>query len=366
MKQIRVLVVDDSAFLRRYLPTILETDRDINVVGTAANGLEAIEMVKKLRPDVVTLDVNMPVMDGLTALRRIMQETPTPVLMLSALTSDGAKETMEALSLGAVDYITKPVDITLGGVRKDLVEKIKTVYAAKVKVVAGVNVAAEKFRRLISDLSMEAASWPGKMPAGPWTDNKELVAIAASTGGPVALQLVLRNLLPTIPVGLVIVQHIAEGFSQALAERLNAVSPLEVRMSEGQELVRPGLGLLAPAGQHLTVTRRNGKLYTALSDQPADTVHRPSADVLFSSVAQICGAKACAVIMTGMGNDGARGIKEIRDKGGATIAQDEDTSVIFGMPQAAINGGGIDIVAPLEKIPGEIMQVLYRSGARAS
>lgn len=366
MKQIRVLVVDDSSFLRRYLPTILEADRDIKVVGTAANGLEAIEMVKKLRPDAVTMDVNMPVMDGITALRRIMQEAPTPVLMLSSLTTEGAEETMEALSLGAVDYITKPADIAFTLASKDLIDKVKTAYTVKLKAVAGVNVAAEKFRRLISDLSGETAPWPAKLPAGPRIGNKELVAIAASTGGPVALQLVLRNLPSTIPVGLVIVQHIAEGFSQALAERLNAVSPLEVRISEGQELVRPGLGLLAPAGQHLTVTRLNGKLYTALSDAPADTAHRPSADVLFASVAQTCGARACAVIMTGMGNDGARGIKEIRDKGGATIAQDEATSVIFGMPKAAIKGGGIDIVAPLEKIPGEIMQVLYRSGAKAS
>jgi len=365
MKQIRVLVVDDSPFLRRYLPPILEADRDIKVVGTAANGLEAIEMVKRLRPDVVTLDVNMPLMDGLTALRRIMQEAPTPVLMLSSLTSEGAEVTMEALSLGAVDYITKPVDITFAVARKDLLQKVKTAFAAKVKTVAGVNVAAEKFKRLISDLSRETAAWPGKPPAGPWTSPKELVAIGASTGGPMALQLVLRNLPPAIPVGLVIVQHIAEGFSKALADRLNAISPLEVRLSQGQELVRPGLGLVAPAGKHLTVTRMNGKLYTALSDAPAASLHRPSVDVLFSSVAQTCGAKACAVIMTGMGNDGARGIKEVRDRGGATIAQDEATSVIFGMPKAAINGGGIDIVAPLEKIPGEIMQVLYRSGAKA-
>jgi len=356
MKEIRVLVVDDSAFLRRNIPLILESDSDIKVIGTAGNGAEALEMAARLKPDVITLDIIMPVMDGLTALRRIMKENPTPVVMLSSLTNEGARQTMEALSLGAVDFITKPsgtVSLDIAKIRREIVEKVKIAATARADIV-----------RKMPD--MVAPGPPGAQKGAPQATatvgkakhRKELVAIAASTGGPAALPVVLGNLPRDLPVGLVIVQHIAEGFTEALAERLDGFSPLHIKVSKDFEEVVPGTGLLAPAGMHLTVKRVAGKLYAALSKEPSASLHRPSADVLFSSVAKVCGAAACAVILTGMGDDGARGIREIRDQGGVTIAQDEATSVIFGMPKEAIKGGGIDVIVPLDQIAGEIIHAL--------
>lgn len=362
MKKIRVLVVDDSAFLRRNLPLIMESDPEIQVIGTAANGQEAIDMTRKLRPDVITMDIIMPVMDGLTALRHIMKQVPTPVVMLSSETYEGARQTIEAISIGAIDFIHKPsgpISLDISRVRSDLVQKVKTAYTSKLKMAAGVDVAGSKFRNIIESLSDFAQAAVQISPFGKNSlIKKELVAVAASTGGPAALQILLANLPANLPVGMVIVQHISEGFSHALAERLNSVSPLEVRVAKDTEQVLPGLCLLGPAGIHLTLKRINTKIYTALNKEPSTTLHRPSADILFSSVAQVCGASACCVIMTGMGDDGALGIKEVRDKGGATIAQDEATSIIFGMPKQAIEKGGIDTIAPLEKIPGEILKTL--------
>jgi len=360
--RIRVLVVDDSSFLRRNIPALLETDSEIKVVGTAADGREAINMTRKLRPDVITLDVIMPVMDGLTALRYIMREVPTPVVMVSSVTCEGTRQTMKALSLGAVDYISKPSGTTsldIGKIRNKLIQKIKTAFACKVKVTAPVDVNAEKFRIIISKLSAGSTSFP--QPARELSHGeKELIAIAASTGGPAALQIVLESFPSDLSAGLVIVQHIAKGFSQAMAERLNSISPLEIKVSRGNEMVRPGLGLIAPAENHLTVKKIHEKFYTVLDKEPANVLYRPSADVLFGSVAQACGKKACAVIMTGMGKDGAKGIKQIRDRGGTTIAQDEATSIIYGMPKAAIENGGIDIIAPLENISAEIMNAVNK------
>lgn len=351
-KEIRVLVVDDSAFLRRNLPLILESDSDIRVAGTAANGAEAVEMAKSLKPDVITLDVVMPVMDGITALRRIMNESPTPVVMLSAATYEGARQTVEALSLGAVDFISKPsgsVSFDIAKIRNIIVEKVKV--AASSRIGIAIKMPAVPVRRGY-DTQKKAA------PSRKAHENRELVAIAASTGGPAALAVVLGNLPENLPTGLVIVQHIAEGFTMALAERLNDISPINIRVARDFEEIKPGCGLLAPAGMQFTVKRVQGKLYAAIGKEPSDLLYRPSADVLFTSVAQVCGASACAVIMTGMGDDGARGIRKIREFGGATIAQDEATSVIFGMPGEAIRGGGIDVIAPLDQIAAEIVKAL--------
>jgi len=356
MPEIRVLVVDDSAFLRRNIPRILESDSGIKVVGTAANGVEAIEMTKRLKPDVITLDVIMPVMDGLTALRCIMNENPTPVVMLSAVTYEGARQTMEALSLGAVDFINKPsgpesLDIAM--IRREIVEKVKMAANAHPgNAMARPNDVAPR----PSDGQNGAPQ--STAPVKKVHINKELVAIAASTGGPAALSALLGKLPRDLPAGLVIVQHIAAGFTEALAERLDSISPIHVTVSKDFEEIVPGKALLAPAGMHLTIKRVERKIYAALSSEPSDTLHRPSANVLFASVAKVCGAAACAVIMTGMGDDGALGIRAIRDRGGVTIAQDEATSVIFGMPKEAIKGGGIDIIAPLSRIAGEIIQAL--------
>lgn len=362
MKNIRVLVVDDSAFLRRTLSAILEAEPQITVIGTAANGQEAVEMAKSLRPDVITLDVLMPIMDGITALKQILMYTNARVLMISSVTKDGAAQTIDALSLGAVDFITKPsgpISLDIHKVRDELIRKVTTAFECRSPFHAPGVDAARKFKQILTDVSALSSAAEARPPApSPEHVRKELVAIAASTGGPAALQVVLAGLPRDLPAGLVMVQHIADGFAEPLADRLNSICALEIKVCRDLEIVRPGLGLLAPTGSHLTVRRIEGNLYAGLTSEPAGTMHRPSADVLFHSVAAVCGPNACAVILTGMGDDGAKGMKEIRDHGGATIAQDEATSVIFGMPKAAIEKGGIRIVAPLEKIHERIIESL--------
>lgn len=360
--KIRVLVVDDSLSLRRNIPHLIELDPAIKVVGTAANGFEAVIMAKELRPDVITLDVLMPVMDGIKALTRIMKEAPTRVLMVSSTTYKGAHKTIEAMSLGAVDCIAKQPGLgtaNVGAFAKELIGKIKTAAAARIKGDEQAYIAREKFQKIIADLSHPQTVLPRQEQTRKIKrSNIELIGVAASTGGPAALQRVLETLPSPFPAALLIVQHISAGFSEALAERLNSVSPLEIRVCARKEIIQPGVALLAPAGQHLKVIRMGGRLFAFLDDEPADVIHRPSADVLFSSMAETCGANACAVILTGMGDDGAKGIKEIHDRGGFTLAQDEATSLIFGMPKAAIAQGGIDIVSPLERISREILQAL--------
>ncbi len=361
--QIRVLVVDDSSFLRRNLPLLLESDPEIKVIGTAEDGSRAIEMARELHPDVITLDVIMPVMDGLSALRVIMKEIPTPVVMVSSVTYEGARQAVESLSLGAVDCVVKPsgaISLDIAKIKKELVEKVKTAHAARAKIRAGHgSAAAEKFRKIQTDLSAGPSGiHPVPAPNRGKRRNSEIIAIAASTGGPAALQVLLAGLPGNLPAGVVLVQHISEGFAAPLAERLNGISPLEVRICSDYEPVLPGRVLVAPAGRHMAVKRVDGRLFCTLRSEPGGLVHVPSADVLFESVARVCGHRACAVILTGMGNDGAGGIKEIRNKGGVTIAQDEATSIIFGMPRAAIAQGAIDFVVPLEEIADRILEAV--------
>ena len=360
MKKIRVLVVDDSLFLRRNLPRILETDPDIEVVGTAADGAEALQQVKALRPDVVTLDILMPVMDGLTALRHIMREAPTPVVMVSSVTRQGAQETLEALALGAIDFVTKPsgpVSLDIEKVRSELVEKIRTAYSAKIKIAATVDVTRDKFRAIVEELSRgrpPAVATPALRPGAP--GGRRLVAIAASTGGPAALQLVLGRLPADFNAGVVIVQHIAAGFTRPLAERLDGLSQITVREAEDGALITPGVALISPANVHLTVGRTSRGLVARLSPEPADSLHRPSADVLFCSIAGCCASETCAVILTGMGDDGALGMRSICEGGGWTVAQDEATSVIYGMPRRAVELGSVNVSLPLDRIADEIVR----------
>jgi two-component system chemotaxis response regulator CheB len=366
MKNVRVLVVDDSSFVRRTISAMLEADPSITVIGVAVNGQEAVEMAVRLRPDVVTLDVLMPVMDGIEALKLITARTNARVVMVSSVTQEGAAQTIEALSLGAVDFIAKPsgpISLDIKKIRSELISKVLTAYECKSSHrVAGAD-AARKFKQLISDISAVrtgaddayyGAARDARTP-------KELVAVAASTGGPAALQVVLAGLPANLPAGVVIVQHIAPGFDKPLSERLNDVSPLEIRICRDSEPIRPGVGLVAPTGRHLTVRRHDRGLYAVLESEPSDTLHRPSADVLFHSVAKVCGPRACAVILTGMGDDGAAGMRAVADSGGFTIAQDEATSVIFGMPRAAVEKGGVRVTAPLEEIPARILACLPRS-----
>lgn len=364
MRKIRVLVVDDSHFLQRTLPPLLESDPEIQVIGVAKNGVEAIQKARELRPDVITLDILMPVMDGLTALKHIIREIPTPVVMLSAQTQEGARETVEALTLGAVDVVAKPsgpVSLDIARVRSQLLQKIKIAYVSRIQGIVG--------RR--RPPSGDPAKPP--RPASPivdtpptvvWRPGRQivLVAIASSTGGPAALQRLLPTLPADLSAGLVIVQHIAKGFVKALAERLNALSALQVKVAEDGEEVRAGVALIGPVGLHITVEHIHGKLLAPLQIEPRDALFRPSADVLMYSAARACGPQSCGVILTGMERDGAEGLKAIKERGGVTIAQDEDTSVVFGMPRAAIELGAVHYVRSLERIAPEICRLVGNRG----
>lgn len=360
MDKIRVLVVDDSAVLRRHLPRLLETDPDIEVVGVAANGLEAIEMVKKLRPDVVTLDVLMPVMDGLAALKRIMAEAPTAVIMVSVTTQEGARETVAALAAGALDVVSKEssrLPAEAGEKRRELLQKVRMAHAARPKIVQTAESARNKFR-LLREESLRA-----RPATGPLRDGRarSVIAIAASTGGPAALQSIIPQLPANLNAGIVIVQHISSGFTQALAERLDGMSELRVREAGDGDPILPGLALIAPAGIHMVARRTAGRLVVGLQNEPAGTLHCPAADVLFHSLAGCAGVETCGIVLTGMGDDGAQGLRAIREAGGWTIAQDEASAIIYGMPRRAVELGGACISAALDQMPQEILRACGRT-----
>jgi two-component system chemotaxis response regulator CheB len=335
---IRVLVVDDSAFMRKVLVKMLQPYEDIEVVATAMDGVFALEKLERSKPDVVTLDLEMPRMDGRTALSRIVQDFRLPVILVSAHTSAGARATFEGLAAGAVDFVTKPERIfstPLDSLSSDLARKIRI--ASKVRV----------RKPLERALPRPAAGPPQPAPGKPATD---VVAVAVSTGGPNALSQLLSQIRGDFRPGILIVQHMPEGFTGQFAERLSRLASITVREAEDGDVVSTGLALVAPGGQHMEVARGAGKMIVRLSRSEPVRGHRPSADVLFRSVARRVGARAVGVILTGMGEDGAEGICEIRAAGGHTLAQDEASSVVFGMPRAAIERGAVDRVLSLSEI----------------
>ncbi|SHL01148.1 protein-glutamate methylesterase/protein-glutamine glutaminase [Rhodothermus profundi] len=333
---IRVLIVDDSAFMRKALSIMLEGDPEIQVVGTARDGIEAIEKVHALNPDIVTLDIEMPRMDGLTALRRIMREHPVPVIMVSSLTQEGAQATIEALEAGAVDFIPKQhsyVSIEISRIRAELLEKIKTI---------------ARTRPLLTRRRAAAAP-PEALPTLRFREARA-IAIGVSTGGPRALQQVIPTLPADLPVPVLIVQHMPPHFTRSLAERLNSLSALTVVEAEEGMPLQAGHVFLAPGGRHLVLTGRNGQ--TPLIRTPVEpvTLHRPSVDVMFQSVCQTFDGKVLAVVMTGMGRDGLEGARLIKQRGGKVITQDEASCVVYGMPRAVNEAGLSDAVLPLEQI----------------
>ncbi len=333
---IRVLIVDDSAFMRKALSIMLEGDPEIKVVGTARDGLEAIEKVHELKPDIVTLDVEMPRMDGLTALRRIMREHPVPVIMVSSLTQEGAQATIEALEAGAVDFIPKQhsyVSIEISRIRAELLEKIKTI---------------ARTRPLLTR-RRSAAPGAEALPTLRFHEARA-IAIGVSTGGPRALQQVIPTLPADLPVPVLIVQHMPPHFTRSLAERLDSLSPMTVIEAEEGMLLEAGRVFLAPGGRHLVLERRNGHVPVIRTPVEPATLHRPSVDVMFRSVCQLFGGKVLAVVMTGMGRDGLEGARLIKQHGGKVITQDEATCVVYGMPRAVAEAGLSDAVLPLEQI----------------
>ena len=397
---IRVLIADDSAFMRKVLSDMFASQPDFEVAGTARNGQETVDKVRQLSPDLVTLDVNMPVMDGLEALDIIMKEHPMPVVMLSSLTQKGTEQTVKALALGAVDFISKAGGSisSIDGITSEILEKCraaakaharKTIVASPPKPVsagppmmkriqlplrqgykppestkpqepvASVNTYAKRNNPLLKRNANPPAP-PSKPSAVPMTDMgrgaEKLVVIGTSTGGPQALQNVITRLPGNLPCGVVIVQHMPAGFTKALADRLNTISEIAVKEAEDGESIRPGQVYIAPGNYHLRI--RNGTQIVLGQDPPVGN-HRPAVNVMFSSVASL-GRKLVAVIMTGMGCDGCDGMREIKEAGGYSIAQDEPTCVVYGMPKAVVDAGLADEIKPVQNIAQAIVEAVKR------
>jgi len=356
MAKIKVLVVDDSAVVRQVNRETLEKEPDIEVIGAVADPLYAIERMKSVWPDVIVTDIEMPRMDGLTFIRKIMAEHPTPFVVCSSLTEEGAATTIEALAAGALSIITKPkigVKQFLQEAGDDIVSAVRAAARANIRRIGiGANVPLAHLRPKLSADAILAAQAASNVAMANTTD--KVVAIGTSTGGTQALEAVLTK-LPATTTGIVIVQHMPEKFTAMFAERLNSLCAIEVREAKDGDRVLPGRALIAPGGRHMLLKRSGAQYYVEVKDGPVVNRHKPSVDVLFRSVAQVAGRNALGIIMTGMGDDGARGLKEMHDAGALTIAEDESTCVVFGMPKVAIDMGGVDKIVPLDRIPQEII-----------
>lgn len=358
-RKIRVLVVDDSALMRKLIPIILQKDEDIEVVATAVNGVFALRKAEKLRPDVITLDMDMPGMDGLTTLKHVVERFGIPVVVVSSLTTEGAEHTMKALELGAMDFVAKPhheISVHIVDIAQSLI--------AKVKAVAGSS--PEKLHvspavpEVSADIMKRAAERAAKAtlelrPYGAGKSAKNVVAIGISTGGPNALSYFLPKIPADFQAGILIVQHMPAGFTEVFANRLNKICRIEVKEARDGDIVIHGRALVAPGGKHLKIKKTAIGAIAMLSESSPVNGHRPSADVLFHSVAREYGKRAVGVIMTGMGEDGAEGIGEMRRAGARTIAQDEASSVVFGMPRVAIERGYAEKVVSLDDMAEEIV-----------
>lgn len=352
--KIRAVVIDDSAFMRKSISIMLESDGDIEVIGTARDGLDGYNLVKSTRPDIVTLDVEMPRMDGLTALKKIMEDCPTPVLMVSSITTEGAEATLKALELGAVDFISKElsyVSVNIIKIKEDLVRRVKEIVRQKsiqsrLKRIQGLNFIDKPLVQNVTSITLPKIAY-------------RAIGLGISTGGPMSLQKVIPHISSTINCPIFIVQHMPPRFTKSLADRLNSMSDLEVKEAEHDDLIKNNTVYLAPGGLHMTVRKGpNGQAYINISENPAETLHRPSVDVMLSSVVHHYGKNTLGIIMTGMGKDGFEAIKELKNIGGYTIAQDEDSCVVYGMPKAIVDAGLADVIAPLEKIPQIINKAL--------
>lgn len=343
---VKVLIVDDSAFMRNAIASMLRSDPELSVIGTAKNGLEAIAMVKNLKPDIVTMDVEMPRMDGIQALRYIMRDNPLPVLMVSSLTAEGAKATLDALDLGAVDFIPKNLsDLSVN------ILKIKEILVEKIKVIAHKGIV--RSRNGNGRLAEKILEMP-KMTTG--ERRVGVLAIGTSTGGPKALQTVVASLPPDFPVPVVIAQHMPPNFTGPFAERLDSLSRVRVKEAEAGDRLVPGLVLVAPGSGHMKVKRTGAiDVVVRISETRGEFLYRPSVDALLSSVSEAFPGRTLGVVLTGMGDDGLKGAQELKGAGSRVFVQDEDTCVVWGMPRAVIEAGLADKVLPIEKMAGEIV-----------
>jgi len=351
-RRIKVLIVDDSAIVRKILSEALAGEPDMEVVGTAPDPYIARDKILSLQPDVLTLDIEMPRMDGLTFLRKLMQHHPMPVIVISSLGQASCKAALEAMEFGAVEVLAKPGGpYSMGELRLVLASKIRAAAAAKIR--AGAPGTAATPRNPVAAQGKPAAG----APAGQW-DTRVVVAIGASTGGTEAIADVLVHLPEQFPP-IVVTQHIPPTFSRAFAERLNRICRFEVREAVDGDHLRPGLALVAPGDFHMLLRKRPGGYCVAVKDGPRVCYQRPSVDVMFRSIAENAGPKAIGVLLTGMGSDGAAGMLEMKQAGAITIAQDEASCVVFGMPREAIRMGAVDHIQPLSAIPGAILSAIH-------
>lgn len=357
---IRILVIDDSAYNRQTIIKMLEAIPGVEVVGYAGNGEDGLRKVIDLQPDLVTLDLEMPRMDGFTFLRIVMQNRPTPVIVVSARSQE--EEVFKALELGAVEFIAKPsarISPELFSIREDLVRKIQEISRTDMKKILNRSPlpSQEPSRARISE--------PAPPMEGISQGRFAQVVIGTSTGGPPALQAILSAIPSSVPFGIAVSQHMPPNFTRAFAERLNKFSPLEVMEAETAQIVRPGLVLVAPGGKNLVFRRRGGDVVAYPVDPPTEQRYVPSVDAMFESAAQVFGTALLGVVLTGMGNDGARGVRIIKEHGGEVLAESEETSVVFGMPKEAIATGVVDKVVPLSKMAREIVLRSQTGGKRS-
>jgi len=357
VNSIKVLVADDSAFMRKIIREILEEDPYIQVVGTARNGKDALKKIGELDPDVVTLDVEMPGMDGITALKLIMRESPRAVIMLSSLTQEGADVTIRALQLGAIDFIAKPTSTpsyNFDAIKKEMIVKVRGAASAILRNLGVIAPAApEKIEPKIEPPLLKKTRKPGFRLG-------KAVAIGVSTGGPKTLLEIIPHLPADFPANIFITQHMPAGFTKSLAERLDSLSNIRVREARHGELAEEATAYLAPGDFHMTVSPAvlAKGVMVRVDEKPLHTLHRPSVDVMMSSVAATYGAKAVGVILTGMGQDGTKGMLLIKRQGGKTIAEDESSCVVFGMPKMAIESGCVDKVVASRRMAATIVQAV--------
>ncbi len=350
---ITVLVVDDSAFMRKSISLMLESDPEISVLATARDGRDAIDKIKGLNPDLVTLDVEMPNLDGLSALKIIMKECPVPVLMVSSMTTEGADATFEALDIGAIDFI--PKDLSSGSaniikVRDELIAKVKAIARSK-------SLSARFFSGKRASTETQSLSANKNLPILDAQQDFEAVLVGISTGGPKALFQFLPQLPASFPLGIAIVQHMPPHFTKSMADRLDGLCELTVKEAKTGDKLLPGTVLIAQGGRQMTFEAGDESLTAIISDEPTSSIYRPSADIMMVSAANAVTKPFVGLIMTGMGKDGLHGLRLIKKKGGCVIAQNEQSCIVYGMPKAAVDDGIADYVLPLEQIPSALLMI---------
>lgn len=354
MRVIKVLIVDDSAFMRKSLSMMLESDPEIKVAATARNGSEALEKIQEHKPDIVTLDIEMPVMDGLTALEKIMKDMPLPVLMVSSLTTEGAKATLDAMNLGAVDFIPKQ----LSYVSLDIV-KIKDELIQKVKLIVRNRSLRQRLERIksggVQTAPVKKSTNLGNLKR-PIEEMAALV-VGVSTGGPNALLKIIPQLPASFPLGVAVVQHMPPHFTKSMAERLNSISNLHIKEAEEGDYIERGVVLIAPGGKQMTFKKNGVKITANISVEPQNTLYKPSADIMIASAADVYKRPLLGLILTGMGKDGLEGLKLVKQKKGYIIAQDEESCIVYGMPKAVVDEGISDAVLSLEEIPHALIRL---------